>query len=243
MPWDNDKRAVKSANLSKAERIKFLQDSGLNTLVYETFNFSMPKAIEDFARIVKRGAPVSIRCEPSSNAIAPSLSLASIDAFIEKDADGKVRLPPHFPYIEGVSNVEYIIKKLIELGWSPLIADGMSFNDNLLSGTIMAIKGRQWPTVYDFLLEAVIGPNVSVRDITHGREMDISLRLPHALIGIQQGALYEIWEQVKSLRKMPIYIEFGYSKRPVGWKKTRPIFWECHFIDESVYDLDMVELR
>jgi len=142
--------------------------------------------------------------------------------------------PPHFPYITK-NFIAETLKILLNYKWIPIACEGISLEMNQLAGIIKAVPGRN-PNIYDYLVEAAFPKDhpIGVRAISHGGKVDIRVKLPNAIadIGIT-GVFGEIWNSIKQFRRKPVYLEFSYTKLPVGWKKQRLIFWEYHELKEE----------
>ena len=160
--------------------------------------------------------------------------------YAEKDAEGNVKNPLHFPWIETGTDAIIAAEIILDRGYVPIVCKGISLEMNQMAGAIKAVKGR-YPNIYDFLVEAALPSQnnpIGVRSVTHGGKIDIRLKLPQAIADLGQvGVFSEIWSVLKGQRKVPWYLEFSYCDRPVGWKNQRLIFWEGHLLTEKAVGL------
>ena len=214
---------------SKKQRIEWLRENDLN--VPEYTSLSGTASAREWAMNHKTA---SIRCEPDHPGSIPDpLALSIVHKYAEKDSNGKLRLPPHFPFVKGKHDIAVILQALVVWNWIPIACDGISFEMNMMAGVIRSIPAKN-PNVYDFLLEAALPTEsepASVRRVSHGGKINIRLKLPQAIADLGPvGALSEIYSQIKVFRKLPVYLEFSYVDRPVGWKRTQPLFWEGHIL-------------
>jgi len=214
-----------------------LRESGLNTPDYVILASTNVSYLNDFFH-GQGWKYLSIRCEPPKEFQELEMPVEgwSFYPLLEKDHDGVPRTPPHIAYIPAIPGALAIIK-LINLGWTPIVCDGISFEDNQLAGGIVS-KKKGVRDIYDFLVEAVLpcyDEPASVRRVTHGGKADIAVRLPQAIEGVGVYTVFaELYEALREYRRgPPIYHEFSYLRRPSGWKDERLIFWEGHITEDG----------
>jgi len=215
--WDQNKQLFKTANLSKAERIQFARDNGLNVLEYTAI-----ESVYDAEDLLVKYGEVSIRCEPGVVGTLPeyrSLEWEIWDRFIDKKPD-EWTMPPHFPCVPKIYYIG-ILEQLFRRGWHPLVSDGLSFNDNIMSGTLTVNSQRR-------LVELTIGPGCSVRNITHGMTPDMIFSVDD----VSGRFISNFKDIIKKFKHESIYVEWGYESKPVGWKKERFVVWELHLLKE-----------
>lgn len=238
MSWDSDEKTLKTAKLSKTERIQFLRDNGFNCPEYHIVT-------RDNLDILHGGGHLSIRSSGSGRrVIGHEQYIGWSGKFMvkhaEKDENGDVKNPPHFPWIECGEEARDAATIIMGLGYTPIACGGISLEMNQMAGVIKAVKGRL-PGYHDFIVEAAlpgIDNPVGVRSVSHGGKIDIRLKLPQAIADLgQAGAFSDMWDALMRQRKLPWYLEFSYCDRPVGWKEQRLIFWEGHLLTEKAVGL------
>jgi hypothetical protein len=137
---------------------------------------------------------------------------------------------PHFPIVSE-AEFESDCVPLLERGYNLIVANGIDPVDALLAGCI-------WARRDDYLVEAALGPG-TVRRVTHGGQIDLSLKLAGARprsapaeISEALGVLAETedsWATQVVLRN--VLYEFSVYRAPVGWAEQRVIFWEIRGLD------------
>ncbi len=94
--------------------------------------------------------------------------------YAEKDAEGNVKNPLHFPWIETGTDAIIAAEIILDRGYVPIVCKGISLEMNQMAGAIKAVKGR-YPNIYDFLVEAALPSQnnpIGVRSVTHGGKID-----------------------------------------------------------------------
>ncbi len=221
--------------MSKAQRIQLLKDHGFNCPEYHIVT-------KDNLSMLHGAGHLSIRSSGRGKALEDGEQYIGWEGkfmtrYAEKDAEGNVKNPLHFPWIETGSDAVAAAEIILDRGYVPIVCKGISLEMNQMAGAIKAVKGR-YPNIYDFLVEVALpsqGNPIGVRSITHGGKIDIRLKLPQAIADMgYAGVFSDIWSALKSHRKLPWYLEFSYVDRPVGWKNQRLLFWEGHWLQDKV---------